>query len=318
MSWDQDFILSAQELGQSSKTAVLVHDAQAWSEHEKLWGFSDAWRCDELVPRWGGPEYHDAAESLCAAEETISIDGEDVPVADLVRNKMFDEIEKQSGRKTASWCTKVKCFKVLRCTSAHRKPKPVSASELTFMINNRRIVASTLVENAGYRAMKENPAHKVGWCRHLGACPYGLACTFAHRQNWPLRTLKINVQGKPLNASRFVENAAYLVMKDNPHHKVAWCKRGDACKNGLKCTFAHLKPEPILEIQGELVPRSQLVRNKGFWIMKKHPHYKISWCRKHLQGECPDGLKCQCAHRVGKGGGQRSLDTRREATARST
>eukprot|EP00754_Rhynchopus_humris_P012304 Rhum_TRINITY_DN14282_c10_g1::Rhum_TRINITY_DN14282_c10_g1_i1::g.79047::m.79047 len=173
VSSDQDFVATAKQLEQSGKKAVLVHDARAGSSHEKLMGvYCDAWRCDELVPAWGSCKYVAQARPQAsgaqaaswrnqanAACETIKIDGQNVPVADLVRNKMFDELQK-TGRKVASWCTHAKCKKGLECTYAHRKPVAAAgaqaaspsqsraqAAELTFKIQGKEVPASDLVKN---------------------------------------------------------------------------------------------------------------------------------------------------------------------------
>ena len=402
VSSDQDFVATAKELGQSGKKAVLVHDARAGSSHEKLMGFySDAWRCDYFVPGWGSRKYEaptgrqaSGAQASSwrnpanAASATIKIDGEDVPVSGLLRNKLFDEMRK-SGRAVASWCTYAKCKKGLECTYAHRKPQAAAgaqassssqcraqAPKATFMIQGKEVPTSELVKNGLFEVMKANPDHKAQWCPQREACKKGsecrlghlkneaqpasatlkidgedvlesslmrnkmfdernngrtqfqwcnrrdcqegLECTFAHRrQNGPARAqaseLTFKILGKPVLASTLVKNAAYLAMKNNADHKVVWCKHRDACEDGLECTYAHRKPEAAagaqasspsqaraqtteltFKIQGKDVPASTLVKNAAYLVMKENPAHKVIWC---AHANCKKGLECTYAHR---------------------
>ena len=335
VSSDQDFVATAKELGQSGKKAVLVHDARAGSSHEKLMGFySDAWRCDELVPRWGSLKYYDA-ESLFASEETISIDGEEVPVTDLVRNKMFDEMQK-SGREVASWCTYAKCKKGLECTYAHRTPEAAAGaqasssaqtrtqpSRLTFKIQGKEVPTSELVKNGLFEVMKANPDHKAQWCPQREACKKGSECRLGHLKNEAQpasATLKID--GEDVPVSDLVRNKMFDE-RNNGRTEFKWCNRRD-CQEGLECTFAHRKTEAVaraqaseltFKIQGKQVLASELVKNQAYLILKKDPTAKLIWCA-HAQ-RCKKGLECTYAHRKPEAaaGAQTSSSTQARAQA---
>ena len=242
--------------------------------------------------------------SANAAGATLKIDGEDVPVSDLVRNKMFDE---NNGRTQFQWCNRRDCQEGLECTFAHRKTEAAQASELTFKIQGKQVPASTLVKNRAYLAMKNNADHKVIWCRHRDACEDRLECTFAHRKpeaaagaqaspQAPKATFKI--QGKEVPTSELVKNGLFEVMKANPDHKAQWCPQREACKKGSECRLGHLKNEAqpasaTLKIDGEDVPVSDLVRNKMF-DERNNGRTEFKWCNRR---DCQEGLECTFAHR---------------------
>ena len=100
----------------------------------------------------------------------FNVDGESVPVSDLVHNKF---IENYNGDNTGRWCTDSRPHSITQCTYAHRNQFS--------LLQGGKVDGSTLMHNLAYDNLLSNSHFRGNYCTSAKAHD-PLKCTYLHKK----------------------------------------------------------------------------------------------------------------------------------------